>query len=126
MQFIIQQHNTNLKALEKKVSVDILHTKATNLTLQSATGATAAVPALVSDCHSCQVDRNFSTLAHMLSHLRSKLAPGKVEVLMFLRCNRHLIPVLARPAALHELHAAMRAQTAHNIHCQQLSRLHSV
>ena len=40
---------------------------------------------------SCQVERKFSALAHLISDLRSRMLASKVERMMFIRLNRHLI-----------------------------------
>ena len=39
---------------------------------------------------SCQADRNFSALAHLIGDLRSRMLASKVERMMFIRLNRHL------------------------------------
>ena len=41
---------------------------------------------------SCQSERNFSALAFRIAHLRSSMAPFKVEQMMFLRLNQDYIP----------------------------------
>jgi hypothetical protein len=70
---------------------------------------------------SCQAERNFSTLGNLLTHLRTSLAPWKVEMLMFLRCNKQLIPEIAKAIAAEQEHAAARAQAA-----QAVQQVHSV
>ena len=40
---------------------------------------------------SCQAERNFSALAHLIGYLRSRMLASKVERLVFIRLNRHLI-----------------------------------
>ena len=40
---------------------------------------------------SCQAERNFSALAHLIGDLRSRMLASKVERMMFIRLNRHLI-----------------------------------
>ena len=40
---------------------------------------------------SCQAERNFSALAHLIGDLRSGMLASKVERMMFIRLNRHLI-----------------------------------
>ena len=40
---------------------------------------------------SCQAERNFSALAHLIGDLRSSMLASKVERMMFIRLNRHLI-----------------------------------
>ena len=40
---------------------------------------------------SCQAERNFSALKLIVSDLRAKSSPGKVEKTIFLRLNKHLI-----------------------------------
>ena len=40
--------------------------------------------------NSCQAERNFSALAHLIGDLRSNMLAAKVER-MFIRLNRHLV-----------------------------------
>ena len=40
---------------------------------------------------SCQAERIFSALAHLIGDLRSRMIASKVERMMFMRLNRHLI-----------------------------------
>ena len=40
---------------------------------------------------SCQAERNFSALAHLIDDVRSRMLARKVERMMFIRLNRHLI-----------------------------------
>ena len=40
---------------------------------------------------SCQAERKFSALAHLIGDLRSRMLASKVERMMFIRLNRHLI-----------------------------------
>ena len=40
---------------------------------------------------SCQAERIFSALAHLIGDLRSNMLASKVERMMFIRLNRHLI-----------------------------------
>ena len=40
---------------------------------------------------SCQAERTFSALAHLIGDLRSRMLANKVERMMFIRLNRHLI-----------------------------------
>ena len=40
---------------------------------------------------SCQAERIFSALAHLIGDLRSRMIASKVERIMFIRLNRHLI-----------------------------------
>ena len=40
---------------------------------------------------SCQAERNFSVLAHLIGDLRSRMLVRKVECMMFIRLSRHLI-----------------------------------
>ena len=47
-------------------------------------------------CHeieatSCQAERFFSALAHLIGDLRSRMFVSKVDRMMFIRLNRHLI-----------------------------------
>ena len=39
----------------------------------------------------CQAERNFSALAHPIGDLRSTMLASKVERMMFIRLDRHLI-----------------------------------
>ena len=48
------------------------------------------------DATSCQAERNFSALKLIVSDLRAKSSPGKVEKTIFLRLNKHLIPGLGK------------------------------
>ena len=48
------------------------------------------------DATSCQAEKNFSTLKLIVSDLRAKSSPGKVEKTIFLRLNKHLIPGLSK------------------------------
>ena len=50
--------------------------------------------------NSCQAERNFSALAHLIGDLRSNMLATKVERMMFIRLNRHLVD------EVHELDAA--------------------
>ena len=38
---------------------------------------------------SCQAERNFSALAHLIGDLRRSMLASKVERMMFIRLNRH-------------------------------------
>ena len=40
---------------------------------------------------SYQAERNFSALVHLIGDLRSRMLASKVERMMFIRLNRHLI-----------------------------------
>ncbi|CAN0577724.1 unnamed protein product, partial [Ectocarpus sp. 12 AP-2014] len=40
---------------------------------------------------SCQAERNFSALSHLTGHLRCNMLSRKVERMMFIRLNRHLV-----------------------------------
>ena len=40
---------------------------------------------------SCQAERNFSALAHLIGDLRSSMLAGKVEQMMFIWLNRHFV-----------------------------------
>ena len=40
---------------------------------------------------SCQAERNFSALAHLIGDLRSSMLASKIERMMSIRLNRHLI-----------------------------------
>lgn len=48
------------------------------------------------DATSCQPERNFSALSLTLERLRTMLASWKIEMMMFLRLNRHIIPEYAK------------------------------
>ena len=48
------------------------------------------------DATSCQAESNFSALKLIVSDLRAKSSPGKVEKTIFLRLNKHLIPGLGK------------------------------
>ena len=41
--------------------------------------------------NSCQAERNFSALIHLISDLRSNMLASKVERMMFIRLNRQLV-----------------------------------
>ena len=41
--------------------------------------------------NSCQAERYFSELAHLIGDLRSNMLASKVERMMFIRLNRHLV-----------------------------------
>ena len=41
--------------------------------------------------NSCQAERSFSALAHLIGDLRSNMFASKVERMMFIRLNRHLV-----------------------------------
>ena len=41
---------------------------------------------------SCQSEQNVSALSFLIAHLRSSIAPFKVEQMMFLRLNQDYIP----------------------------------
>jgi hypothetical protein len=81
--------------------------------------ARVAAQVLAVESSSCQAERNFSTLAHVLSSMRASLAPWKVDLLMFLRCNRHLIPEYAAVLATRERLAAARAAAAQAVQAAQ-------
>ena len=40
---------------------------------------------------SCQTERKFSALAHLIGDLRSRMLASKVDRMMFIRLSRHLI-----------------------------------
>ncbi|CAN0214735.1 unnamed protein product, partial [Ectocarpus fasciculatus] len=40
---------------------------------------------------SCQAERNFSALSHLIGHLRCNMLSRKVERIMLIRLNRHLV-----------------------------------
>jgi hypothetical protein len=67
------------------------------------------------DSTSCQAERNFSTLKHLLSHLRASMRPSKVDKIMFLRCNRHLIREVATLAEATMEHVHEQEQAAQQI-----------
>ena len=48
------------------------------------------------DTTSCQAERNFSSLKLVVSDLRASLGAEKIEKILFLRLNRHLIPGLGK------------------------------
>ena len=55
---------------------------------------------------SCQSERNFSALAHLIGDLRSNMLAYKVERMMFIRLNRHLVDeVRALDAAVEQARA---------------------
>ena len=59
----------------------------------------------------CEAKQNFSALAHLISDLRSRMLASKVERMVFIRLNRHLI------GEVRELEAAVvqaRATVAKN------------
>ena len=41
--------------------------------------------------NNCQAQPNFSALAHLIGDLRSNMLTSKVERMMFIRLNRHLV-----------------------------------
>ena len=43
------------------------------------------------DATSCQAERNFSPLAHLIGDLRSNILPAKVEWMVFVRLNKQFI-----------------------------------
>ena len=45
----------------------------------------------IQNCYSCQAERNFSALAHLIGDLRSNVFASKVKRMMFIRLNRHLV-----------------------------------
>jgi hypothetical protein len=47
------------------------------------------------DSTSCQPERNFSALGNVFDDWRAAMASWKVEMLLFLRLNRHMIPAFA-------------------------------
>ena len=65
------------------------------------------------DATSCQAERNFSALAHLIGDLRSNMLANKAERMMCIRLNRHLAD------EVHELDAAnahARARVAKSAH----------
>lgn len=61
---------------------------------------------------SCQAERNFSALAHLIGDLRCNMLPRKVERMMMVRLNRHLLAeVRAFDAAVAQTRA-MAAKSA--------------
>ena len=40
---------------------------------------------------SCQAERNFSALANLIGDLRSNMLASKVELMMFIRLNKHMV-----------------------------------
>ena len=50
--------------------------------------------------NSCQAERNVFALAHLIGDLRSNMLASKIERMMFIRQNRHLVD------EVHELDAS--------------------
>ena len=71
---------------------------------------------------SCQSERNFSALAHLIGDLRSNMLAYKVERMMFIRLNRHLVDeVRALDAAVEQARARV-ARSAQNSAAAQAER----
>ena len=65
---------------------------------------------------SCQAERNFSALAHLISDLRSRMLASKVERMTFIRLNRHLIDEVRELDAAAAQARARIAKRCANIH----------
>ena len=67
---------------------------------------------------SCQAERFFSALAHLIGDLRSRMLARKVERMVFIRLNRHLI------VEVHDLGAAVAQARAIDAHtCEQITAM---
>ena len=64
---------------------------------------------------SCQVERNFSALAHLIGDLRNRMLASKVERMMFIRLKRYLID------EVRELDAAVAQARARVANSAQMS-----
>ena len=60
------------------------------------------------DTTSCQAERNFSALKQVLSDMRAGTLPRKIEQMLLLMLNRHLIPDFAKVER--ELAALLKAR----------------
>jgi hypothetical protein len=74
--------------------------------------ALCARQCLAADATSCQPERNFSTLGDVLTALRASTASWKVDMLLFLRMNRHLIPEILVLLQAAQARLAQAAATA--------------
>ena len=43
----------------------------------------------------CRAERNFSALVHLIGDLRTDMLASKVERMMFIRLNRHLVVTMS-------------------------------
>ncbi|CAM9594131.1 unnamed protein product, partial [Ectocarpus sp. 6 AP-2014] len=69
---------------------------------------------------SCQAERNFSALSHLIGHLRRNILSRKVERVMLTRLNRHLVDEVRElddAVALARARAAKSAQKS--VACQE-------
>ena len=64
------------------------------------------------DATSCQAERNFSSLAHLICGLRSNMLPAKVERMMFVRLNKQFIEEVKELYAAVKLEQARAAKSA--------------
>ncbi|CAN0402011.1 unnamed protein product [Scytosiphon promiscuus] len=71
---------------------------------------------------SCQAERTFSALAHLISHLRCNMLPSKVERMMLIRLNRHLVAEVRELDAAVAKARATATKTAQSAQVAQESR----
>jgi len=75
---------------------------------------------------SCQAERNFSALAHLIGQLRSNMLASKVERMMFVRLNRHMVDEVRELDAAKEQARARVAKSAQQSAAAQLQRANMV
>ena len=71
---------------------------------------------------SCQAERNFSALAHLIGDLRSAMLAYTVERVMFIRLNRHLVDEVRELDAAVEQARARVPKSAHKSMAAQEER----
>ena len=64
------------------------------------------------DATSCQSERNFSALAHLIGDLRSSILPGKVEQMLFIRLNKQFVGVKELDAAVKQVKSRVATKAA--------------
>lgn len=74
---------------------------------------------------SCQAERNFSALAHLIGHLRCNMLPRKVERMMLIRLNKHLLADIRAFDAAVSRAKAMAAKSADESASAQVDRSNS-
>ncbi|CAB1113065.1 unnamed protein product [Ectocarpus sp. CCAP 1310/34] len=72
------------------------------------------------EASSCQAERNFSALSHLIGHLRCNMLSRKVERMMLIRLNRHLVDEVRELDAAVSLARAKAAKSAQkSVACQE-------
>jgi hypothetical protein len=75
------------------------------------------------DASSCECERSFSTLKNVLDDLRASMGSTTVEMMLFLRLNRKLIPEVAKMTRFEEEKKAKSDAAAKEVATFQSSRV---